>query len=221
LIENDLADRIAIRIQEKFNELTQNDVRLQRRKVLSGVVLTHNYNLESMEIICITTGTKSLHNDHRTLNGQSLNDCHAEIIARRCLIRYFYEQLRLFFDEKFDQSIFERIIDSDRFRLKSSINFHLYISTAPCGDSRLFSPQENLSINLKHSLKKSCGLLRRKIEVGEGTIPVLAKTIYQNIQTWDDEQLLTMSCSDKLCRWNFIGLQGKQQIKSFKFIHFF
>jgi len=208
LIENDFADRIAKYIQEKFNQLTQNDTRLQRRKVLSGVVLTHNYNLESMEIICITTGTKSIHNDQRIYNGQALNDCHAEIIARRCLIRYCYEQLRLILDEKFDQSIFERIENTDRFKIKSSIHFHLYISTVPCGDSRIFS-SINLNQDFKYSLKKSRGLLRTKIEVGDGTIPILAKNIYQNIQSWDHERLLTMSCSDKLCRWNFIGLQGK------------
>jgi len=162
-----------------------------------------------MEIICITTGTKSISNNHRMANGQCLNDCHAEIIARRCLIRYCYEQLKLFLDEKYDQSIFERIKDTNRFRIKPSIDFHLYISTAPCGDSRLFSGNQNQDSN--SSLKKSRGLLRRKIEVSEGTIPILAKDIYQNIPTWDDEQLVTMSCSDKLCRWNFIGLQGKEK----------
>jgi double stranded RNA-specific editase B len=163
-----------------------------------------------MEIICITTGTKCLYNDHRTLpNGQSLNDCHAEILARRCLIRYCYEQLKILIDGKSDQSIFEIINHTNRFRLKTSINFHLYISTAPCGDSRLFSPHEiPSSIDLKNSLRKSRGLLRTKTTVTEGTIPV---TIYQNIQTCDAERSSTMSCSDKLCQWNFLGLQGKQK----------
>ncbi len=155
-----------------------------------------------MEVICITTGTKSISHDHRIPNGQCLNDCHAEILARRCLIRYCYEQLKLVLDGSCDQSIFERI--DDRFRLKSSIDFHLYISSAPCGDSRLFSGNQDLN----SSLQKSRGLLRRKIEVSEGTIPILAKDIYRNIDTWDSDQLVTMSCSDKLCRWNFIGLQG-------------
>jgi double stranded RNA-specific editase B len=211
----DFADHLAKCIKEKFNQLTQNDVRLQRRKVLSGIVLTRNRHLESMEIICITTGTKCSHNEHRIVNGQSLNDCHAEIIARRCLIRYCYEQLRLVFDGNSDQSIFERMKDTNRCRIKSSIDFHLYISTVPCGDSRLFSLQEipaNLNEDFKRLLQKSRGLLRTKTEVNEGTIPILAKTIYQNIQTWDDERLLTMSCSDKLCRWNFIGLQGKKRL---------
>ena len=166
-----------------------------------------------MEIICITTGTKCVDSEHRTSNGQSLNDCHAEVLARRCLIRYCYEQLKILIDGKCDESIFEKINHTNRFQLKKSVAFHLYISTAPCGDSRLFSPHEiTSSTDLKHSLRKSRGLLRAKTAVGEGTIPILAKTIYQNIQTWDDRRFLTMSCSDKLCRWNFIGLQGKKYV---------
>ena len=138
----DLADRIAGCIQEKFNQLTANDVRLQRRKVLAGVVLTREFDLQSMEVICITTGTKCIGGDRLTLNGQALNDCHAEIIARRCFVRYCYHQLKLLVEENHTEGIFERIPEGDRFRLKSSIAFHLYISTSPCGDGRLFAPQE-------------------------------------------------------------------------------
>lgn len=138
----DLADRIAACIQEKFNQLTANDVRLQRRKVLAGIVLTRNFDLASMEVICVTTGTKCIGGDRLALNGQALNDCHAEIIARRCLIRYLYHQLKLLIEENNSESIFERIPESDRFQLKPSIAFHLYISTSPCGDGRLFAPQE-------------------------------------------------------------------------------
>jgi double stranded RNA-specific editase B len=174
-----------------------------------------------MEVICITTGTKSFHNNSVTSNGQLLNDCHAEIIARRCLIRYLYEQIKFLIDGQSNESIFEIIQDNNRFRLRSSIHFHLYISKAPCGDSRIFSLQDISSEKLNQELKKSRGLLGTKIKFNDGTIPVLAKTIYQNIQTWDgildNERCLSMSCSDKLCRWNFIGLQGKRKNKSFIF----
>jgi double stranded RNA-specific editase B len=141
----DLADRIFSCINEKFNQLTHNDVRLQRRKVLAGVVLTRDFDLDSMEVICLTTGTKCIAGDRLALNGQSLNDCHAEIISRRCLIRYCYQQLKLLIEDNNHESIFEKIPDNDQFRLKSSIAFHLYISTSPCGDGRLFAPQETVS----------------------------------------------------------------------------
>ena len=66
-----------------------------------------------MKIICITTGTKFIYNNnHRIYNGELLNDCHAEIIARRCIIRYCYQQLKLLIEENNSESIFERIQNS-------------------------------------------------------------------------------------------------------------
>jgi double stranded RNA-specific editase B len=142
----ELADRIATCIHDKFEQLTHTDVRLQRRKVLAGIVLTRDFDLDTMETICITTGTKCISGDRLTLTGQSLNDCHAEIIARRCLMRYCYQQLQMLIDNETDSSsIFVRISGQQRYQLKTSIAFHLYVSTSPCGDGRLFAPQEAAS----------------------------------------------------------------------------
>lgn len=43
--------------------------------------------------------------------------------------------------EEQKKSIFQK---SERggFRLKDTVQFHLYISTSPCGDARIFSPHE-------------------------------------------------------------------------------
>ena len=155
----ELADRIANCVQEKFNQLTQNDVRLQRRKVLAGIVMSKNFDLDSMETICVTTGTKCIAGDRLTLTGQALNDCHAEILARRCLIRYCFQQLQIILDDENAESIFEKNPETIRYRLKASITFHLYISTSPCGDGRLFAPQEaeTLPNNPTESLVKPSG----------------------------------------------------------------
>ena len=54
----------------------------------------------------------------------------------------------------------------------------------------------------------SRGMLRSKIECGMGTVPLSSK---MHLQTWDGvmsgDRLLTMSCSDKILRWNVVGIQ--------------
>uniref|UniRef100_A0A1I8Q8M6 A to I editase domain-containing protein n=1 Tax=Stomoxys calcitrans TaxID=35570 RepID=A0A1I8Q8M6_STOCA len=78
-----------------------------------------------------------------------------------------------------------------------------------CGDARIFSPHQKPSSKDNHPNRKARGQLRTKIESGEGTIPVKTSV---GIQTWDGvlegQRLRTMSCSDKIARWNIVGIQG-------------
>uniref|UniRef100_A0A8C9CJH5 Adenosine deaminase RNA specific B1 n=1 Tax=Phocoena sinus TaxID=42100 RepID=A0A8C9CJH5_PHOSS len=201
-----LADAVARLVLEKFGDLTDNFAAPHaRRKVLAGIVMTTGTDVKDAKVISVSTGTKCINGEYMSDRGLALNDCHAEIISRRSLLRFLYTQLELYLNSKDDQkrSIFEK---SERggFKLKEKVRFHLYISTSPCGDARIFSPHEPVLEEPadRHPNRKARGQLRTKIESGEGTIPVRSNA---SIQTWDGvlqgERLLTMSCSDKMARF--------------------
>ncbi|KAI4831745.1 hypothetical protein KUCAC02_001274 [Chaenocephalus aceratus] len=210
-----LADAVSRLVVDKFGELTDNFTSPHaRRKVLSGVVMTTGADVKEAQVICVSTGTKCINGEYMSDRGLALNDCHAEIVARRSLIRFLYSQLEHFLsnhEEEQQKSIFIRCDSIQGFRLKENVQFHLYISTSPCGDARIFSPHEAgvEDYGDRHPNRKARGQLRTKIESGEGTIPVRSSN---TIQTWDGvlqgERLLTMSCSDKIARWNVVGFQG-------------
>ena len=131
------------------------------------------------EVVAMGTGTKCINGEYLSDSGLAVNDCHAEVIARRALVRFLLSQLDLITKGQKEVSIFEQK-PNGKFALKSGISFHLYISTAPCGDARVFSPRQPDSpgkqsptaeeVVDEHPNRKGRGLARVKIEAGEGTV---------------------------------------------------
>lgn len=204
-----VADKISKSLITTYNEVMVGNAENAKWKIIAGIAMTRDEAMQDIQIVSIGTGTKCINGEHISMVGASLNDCHAEIVSRRCLKDFLYTHLELHLEGEADQSIFIKR-DGGGFKLKPHIKFHLYISTAPCGDARIFCPHEEGLADDRHPNRNSRGVLRTKIESGEGTIPIKAG---QGVQTWDgilpgQERLLTMSCSDKLASWNVLGLQG-------------
>ncbi|UYV84914.1 ADARB1 [Cordylochernes scorpioides] len=117
--------------------------------------------MKNITVVCVSTGTKCINGGHISMNGASLNDCHAEIISRRCFKSYLYSQLELLTGSSAQDSIFIKKEDN-WYGLKPNVKFHLFISTSPCGDARIFCPKED-HVD-KHPNRKARGVMRTKID---------------------------------------------------------
>jgi hypothetical protein len=169
--------------------------------------------------ICLCTGTKCLSNhDTAFQQGVTLSDSHAEILARRSLIRYLLlSAIEILKSPEYasqDNCPFQLLHQKNNegqqiFSLKSEWSFWLYISDSPCGDASVY---QRTSLERSFTGKKSqpCG--------GDGVIsstdsdPFALSSLLRckpgRIDIQGTQRASSMSCSDKICRWSCLGLQG-------------
>ncbi|KAB2052324.1 hypothetical protein E1A91_A12G114700v1 [Gossypium mustelinum] len=145
---------------------------------------------QDTEVIALGTGTKCIGRSKLTHSGNIVNDSHAEIIARRALLRFFYAEIQCLNDNNgFQNSIFESELDGSggiKYKIRAGWKLHLYISQLPCGDASLCLVPS--SIGEHEGCSELIGLVQRKPGRGDTT--------------------LSVSCSDKIARWNVVGVQG-------------
>lgn len=88
------------------------------------------------KIVSLATGTKCLPAARLPVDGESVHDSHAEVLARRGAIRWFLEEIGRCHAVTTESAPFQSnwIFPSDdgRYALKDGVRLVLYVSTVPC-----------------------------------------------------------------------------------------
>ncbi|KAJ2063455.1 hypothetical protein GGI17_001671 [Coemansia sp. S146] len=217
--DTSLADRIAQCVIDSYHALpkrgkpTSKGSGKEEWTVLAGFVIedTRPETSERFTCVALGTGLKCLHSEQLRPFGDAVHDSHAEIVARRALVVYLMNQLQLSMATAPCEmpKIFNLQPGSTKYRfgVHGQLQLHLYTSQCPCGDATVESLKtaEDSDSNEQPQLKRrrvNEGVIRGHQDFGSlGTLRLKPGRA-------DSIPTLSMSCSDKVARWNAIGVQG-------------
>lgn len=86
---------------------------------------------DEIKLISLATGTKCLPTMRLSPRGEAIHDSHAEVLARRCALRWLLEEIRRVHTNRVEsQWIIKR--PDGRYALRADVYLNLYVSTVPC-----------------------------------------------------------------------------------------
>ncbi|KAF8379481.1 hypothetical protein HHK36_028916 [Tetracentron sinense] len=189
---------------------------------------------QDLQVVAMGTGTKCLGRSLLSPRGDVVNDSHAEIIARRSLLRFFYTEIQCLNNIFIKDGLNNRSeqlqgddvtnlllrLDTDgpgqgKYTMRAGWLLHLYISQLPCGDAsltspsfphRYFPPTEGSSPPALSKLMVSMDDCLGALTNNDGDFTQFTGMVQRKPGRGDTT--LSVSCSDKIARWNVVGVQG-------------
>nr|GAT53807.1 tRNA-specific adenosine deaminase 1-like [Mycena chlorophos] len=167
------------------------------------------------KIISLATGTKCLAAEKLPVE-EALHDSHAEVLARRGAVRWLLEEIARIKQGSCESLWIDRN-DSEEisFKLRGGVRLGFYVSTVPCGDASmglLAATQDEEMAALKStpsSLPSSISSTNTSTSISRGRNNyTLLGVLRTKPARADAPSTASMSCSDKIAAWTFLGVQG-------------
>lgn len=142
--DQDFCNKIAELCYNKYGSLPKNGKPNDRQwTLLAAIVKVNGWGIDSkFEVVSIGTGSKCV--GQSKMSSTRLNDCHAEVMARRGFLRYLYYQV--YQQLHMGKSVLFSGTDHEgRCIMKDDITFHFFTSHIPCGDASIFPKYDDYS----------------------------------------------------------------------------
>jgi tRNA-specific adenosine deaminase 1 len=209
--DSDLSNKVSEMCLNFYDKLP-NSKRLHKDSewtILSAIVMERS---NDFEVVAMGTGTKCIGANMLSTDGGILNDSHAEVIARRAFIRFLLCQIN---SVTRAQSIFQASDDDvggrRHFLLANDVKFHMFTTSSPCGDASIFATSDNHDDGEPETkrLKLEVGFTGAKLMFDEDVEDPMDQ-MEGKIRTkpGKGDRTMSLSCSDKIARWNMLGIQG-------------
>jgi tRNA-specific adenosine deaminase 1 len=211
-------DVLSRMVVDAYNNLPSKGKPQQKEwTVLAGIVIVWNNDNKNSQVIAVTTGNRCV-GKHRQGNNNIIVDCHAEILVRRCLKRFIYDELLQTLTSTTtttNQRQYLQPSASGKYRLHSAATLHLVVSQTPCGDASIYPLESNANE------RKIEGRTTKTTMNWTGAKPTVQylddhhrqqveclRTKSSRSDALIDRRTSSMCCSDKIGMWCQIGLEG-------------
>ncbi|WVW86372.1 hypothetical protein I302_108417 [Kwoniella bestiolae CBS 10118] len=191
---------------------------VQEWTILSTISLVIPGTSPKVFPISLGTGVKCLPYSKLSEYGDTLHDCHAEIIARRGFLRWLLWQTGIYLrsqrGETTGEDVFVEMNDQGKLKLRDGLEVWLYISMLPCGDASTYYTSAHQSAEDASQWQEADSTLTGSTD--QGSIGVVrGRNGYTSLSTLrtkpgrpDSIPSISMSCSDKIASWSVLGIQG-------------